>query len=125
MVESWVIDDGGSVPVSSGTVREILRTRIAGGRFESWLTGSSGRSLAFVTNGDRALVMLLRDADDPGEHAVDPDAEGSSDGFVLSNGQRDAYGDKDTVPLGEAFRIVEHVLGTGSWPADVRREVDR
>ncbi|WP_446041230.1 hypothetical protein [Streptomyces sp. SID1121] len=71
------------------------------------------------------MVKLLRAEGDPGEHAVDPDAEGSSDGFVLSNGQHDEYGDKDTVPIGEAFRIVEHIVGTGSWPAGAQGVVDR
>lgn len=71
------------------------------------------------------MVMLLEEDGDPGEHAVDPGAEGQSDGFVLSNGQHDEYADNDTMPIGEAFRIVEHIVGTGSWPADARWVVDR
>ncbi len=35
------------------------------------------------------MVVLLEEEGDPGEHAVDPGAQGSSDGFVLSNGQDD------------------------------------
>ncbi|MEV4231534.1 hypothetical protein AB0J81_31535 [Streptomyces bobili] len=73
-----------------------------------------------MTNTERATVMLLEEDGDPGEHAVDPEAEGSSDGFVLSNGQDDEYPDQDTVPIGEAFRLVEHIVDTGSWPADAQ-----
>ncbi|MET8731247.1 hypothetical protein ABZV81_29335 [Streptomyces parvus] len=125
MNESWVINDDGPIPVSSAMVLGALRSRIDSGQFETWLTSSSGRSLAFVTNTERAMVMLLEEEGDPGEHAVDPGAEGSSDGFVLSNGQHDEYPDEDTVPIGEAFGLVEQIVGTGSWPADARWVVDR
>ncbi|MFJ2738326.1 hypothetical protein ACIO3O_01520 [Streptomyces sp. NPDC087440] len=100
-------------------------SRVDGGRLETWLISSSGRSLTFATNTERAMVMLLEGEGDPGEHAVDPGAEGASDGFVLSNGQHDEYPDRDTVPIGEAFRLVEHIVGAGSWPADARWVVDR
>ncbi|MFB7244316.1 hypothetical protein CW362_24295 [Streptomyces populi] len=125
MVESWVINDGGTVPVSSEVVLETLRARVDRRQLETWLSSSLGRSLAFVTNTDRAMVMLLRQDGDPGEHAVEPGAVGSSEGFVLSNGQHDEYPDEDTVPIGEAFRIVEHIVNAGSWPADARWAVDR
>ncbi|MEU3303427.1 hypothetical protein ABZ729_26990 [Streptomyces sp. NPDC006678] len=125
MIESWVVDDDGTVPVPSEAVPETLETRVDRGLFETWLTSSSGRSLVFVTNTERAMVMLLDGEGDPGEHAVDPGAEGSSEGFVLSNGQHDAYPNQDTVPIGEAFRLVEHIVSTGSWPADARWFVDR
>ncbi|MFJ3861378.1 hypothetical protein ACIPRL_34755 [Streptomyces sp. NPDC090085] len=98
MIESWVINDGSPVPVASETVLEALRSRVDSGQLETWLTSSSGRSLAFVTNTKRAMVMLLEEEGDPGEHAVDPGAKGSSGGFVLSNGQDDEYPDEDTVP---------------------------
>ncbi|WP_406262312.1 hypothetical protein [Streptomyces nigra] len=42
-----------------------------------------------MTNAERAMVVLLEGEGDPGEHAVDPGAQGSSDGFVLSDGQDD------------------------------------
>ncbi|MEU9945581.1 hypothetical protein [Streptomyces lavendulae] len=71
------------------------------------------------------MVMLLEDAGDSGEHPVDYGSERPSDGFVMFNGQHDEYPDQDTVPIGEAFRLVEHIVGTGSWPADVRWVVDR
>ncbi|MFD9052664.1 hypothetical protein [Streptomyces zaomyceticus] len=125
MIESWVINGDGPIPVSSAIVLEALRSRIDSGRLETWLTSSSGRSLAFVTNTERAMVMLLEEEGDPGEHAVDPGAEGASEGFVLSNGQHDEYPDQDTVPIGEAFGLVEHIVGRGSWPAEASRVVDR
>ncbi|MEW5659848.1 hypothetical protein ABGT92_31620 [Streptomyces cinereoruber] len=71
------------------------------------------------------MVMLLDDEGDPGEHAVDPGAQGASDGFVLSNGQDDEYLNEDTVPIDEAFRLVKQIVVTGSWPADARWAVDR
>ncbi|MFJ2432572.1 hypothetical protein ACIOWM_05115 [Streptomyces anulatus] len=125
MIESWVINDDSRVSMSSEVVLEALRSRIDSGQLETWLISSSGRSLAFVTNTERAMVVLLEEEGDPGEHAVDPGCEGSSDGFVLSNGQDDEYPDQDTVPVHEAFRLVEHIVGTGSWPADARWVVDR
>ncbi|MFE2579638.1 hypothetical protein [Streptomyces sp. NPDC059378] len=125
MIESWVINDDSPVPVPSEVVPEALRSRIGSGQLETWLTSSSGRSLAFVTNTERAMVMLLEDEGDPGEHAVDPGAQGSSDGFVLSNGQGDEYLDEDTVPIHEAFRLVKQIIATGSWPTDARWVVDR
>ncbi|MCX5397855.1 hypothetical protein [Streptomyces sp. NBC_00102] len=90
-----------------------------------------------MTNTERAMVMLLEaeneegkeegneDEGDPGEHAMTPGAKGSSQGFVLSNGQEDAYPDEDTVPLREALGLVEHIVGTGSWPAHARWAADR
>ncbi|MFE0332491.1 hypothetical protein ACFW08_38030 [Streptomyces sp. NPDC058960] len=125
MIESWLINDGGTVPVSSEVVLETLRARVDRSQLETWLSSSSGRSLGFVTNTERAMVMLLEAKGDPGEHAVEPGAVGSSKGFVLSNGQHDEYPDEDTVPIGEAFRIVEHIVSTGSWPADARWVADR
>ncbi|MFP8943370.1 hypothetical protein ACLIYM_18320 [Streptomyces fenghuangensis] len=125
MTESWVIDDGGTVPVSSEVVLEALRARVGRGRLETWLISSSGRSLGFVTNTERAMVMLLETEGDPGGHAVVPGAVGSSRGFVLSDGQHDEYPDEDTVPIGEAFRLVEHIVGTGTWPADACWVADR
>ncbi|MET8860813.1 hypothetical protein [Streptomyces sp. NPDC004579] len=70
-------------------------------------------------------MSRIRPWDRFGEHAIDPGSYGSSDGFLLSNGQYDEYRDEDTVPLEEAFRIVDHIVGKGSWPPDARWVVDR
>ncbi|MCZ0984532.1 hypothetical protein [Streptomyces diastatochromogenes] len=125
MIESWVVDGSSGVPVSSEAAIEVLRERIEGGCLETWLASSSGRSLAFVTNAKRAMVILLDREDDPGKHAVEPGALGSSAGFILSNGQHDEYPNEDTVPIGEAFRIVDHIISRGSWPPDVQWVTDR
>ncbi|XVQ10993.1 hypothetical protein ACQP1W_52320 [Spirillospora sp. CA-255316] len=124
MVESWTFSDGAQ-PVSPEAAVRGLRKRIAEGRLESWLTSSSGRKLAVVSNTERAMVMLLEGDGDPGEYAVDPDAGGWSEGFVLENGQHDSYPNETTVPLEEAFRIVGHILTFGSPPAGAAWAVDR
>ncbi|MFG2562927.1 hypothetical protein [Streptomyces sp. NPDC048496] len=125
MIESWLIDDGSTAPVSLETVLEVLQARIGRGQLETWLSSSSGRALAVVTNTERAMVMLLEEEGDPGEHAVDPGANGSSEGFMLASGQHDEYPNEDTVPIGEAFRIVDHIVSKGSWPPDARWVADR
>lgn len=125
VTESWMIDDADPGPVPPATVAAALRLRLDHWQLETWLISSSGRMLGFVTNHERAMVMLLQGGDDPGEHAVSPGAEGSSDGFVLCNGQDDAYPDEDTVPIREACRLVEQIVGTGSWPTDASWVTDR
>ena len=121
--ESWGFDDG--APLAPDAAVDELRARIGRGALESWLTSSSGRLLAVVTNMRRAMVMLLDGEGDPGEHAADPGADGWSTGFVLSNGQDDEYPDEDTVPLPEAFRIVRHILAHGTPPEDAPWKIDR
>lgn len=118
MIESWVVNDGSAAPVSSAVVQETLRARIDKGKLETWLTSSSGRSLAIVTNTERAMVMLLDREGGSSRHAADPGACGSSKVFVLTNGQHDEYPNEDTAPTGEAFKIVDHIISNGSWPAD-------
>ncbi|MFD7416433.1 hypothetical protein [Kitasatospora purpeofusca] len=125
MTEEWNWEVGGVGPVSPGALLAELRARAADGGFEAWLTSGSGRQLAVVSNAERAMVVLLEGPGDPGEHALDPGAEGWSEGFVLSNGQYDEYPDEDTVPLGRALTIVEHILTTGRPPADTPWSVDR
>ncbi|WP_405728930.1 hypothetical protein OG607_27485 [Streptomyces sp. NBC_01537] len=124
VIESWVFSDA-SEAMSSEAVLERLRGRIVGGQLEAWLTSSSGRLLAIVTNTERAMVMLLDGEGDPGEHAVDPGADGWSIGFVLANGQHDEYPNEDTVPLEEAFRILGRIITEGSPPSDAAWSVDR
>ncbi|MGW0543809.1 hypothetical protein [Streptomyces sp. HNS054] len=125
MTESWVIEGDWRSPVPPEAAAQALRARVDAGLGETWLTHANGRSLGLVTNGERAMVMLLADEDDPGEHAVDPGAGGVGDGYVLANGQHDKYPNRDTVPLVEAYRLVEHVVRTGDWPLDAPRAVDR
>lgn len=67
VIESWVINDNSSGPVSSEMVLEALQPRIDSGQLETWLASSSGRLLALVPNTERAMVMLLEEEGDPGE----------------------------------------------------------
>ena len=97
VTESWKFDDAPGTLTADAAIGQ-LRARIASEKLESWLTSSSGRLLAVVTNTERAMVMLLDGEGDPGGHAVDPGADGLSDGFVLANGQNDEYPNEDTVP---------------------------
>ncbi|MFF5019534.1 hypothetical protein [Streptomyces sp. NPDC001165] len=124
MAESWIFSDG-TVPASPAAALAVLRERIDAGQLETWLTSSYGRSLAVITNAERAMVMLLDDEADPGEHAVTPEAAGRSRGFILANGQHDEYLDEDTVPLPDALRIVDHILTAGTPPAGTTWSVDR
>lgn len=124
MTETWRLDGDGD-PVTPDEAVHLLRERIADRGPQTWLTSSAGRSLTLVSNTERAMVMLLDDADDPGRHAVDPSATGVSGGFVLSNGQVDVYPDADTVPLAEALRIVRHVVDRGTAPPDAAWADDR
>jgi hypothetical protein len=113
VTESWKFDDAPATLTADAAIGQ-LSARIVGQKLESWLTSSSGRLLAVVTNTERAMVMLLDGEGDPGEHAIDPGADGSSNGYVLANGQNDEYPDNDTVPLPEALRIVRHILAHGN-----------
>ena len=123
MTETWTFD-GDRTAVTAQEAVAVLQRRIAEGRLETWLTGSTGRLLSVVSNTERALVMLLDGADDPGSHAVSVGSAGASGGFLLADGQCDTYPDQDTVPLDEAFRIVRHLIGTGLPPADTGWVVD-
>lgn len=93
--------------------------------FETWLEHDQGRLLAVVSNGTRALVMLLDQLVDAGGHAVDPTGTGQQNGYVLSNGQHDTYDDRDTVWLNEALSIVTHVVDHGEPSAGVAWQCDR
>jgi hypothetical protein len=99
VAESWKFD-GDPATLTADAAIDQLRARIANETLESWLTSSSGRLLAVVTNTERAMVMLL-------------------------NGQDDEYPNKDTVPLPEALRIVRHILTQGNPPTDAAWTVDR
>ncbi|MFJ1751345.1 hypothetical protein [Kitasatospora sp. NPDC088134] len=125
--ERWEFADGPGSGADGSVAGLVagLRGRIGGGRLENWLHSSLGRQLAVVSNGERAMVLLLSGPGDPGEHAVTPGADGCSDGFVLANGQADTYPDADTVPLERALHLVAHLLTTGAPPPDAPWSIDR
>lgn len=100
----------------------LLHRRLDWASWETWFESSEGRLLAVTTNGDRAMVMLLAGPGDPGEHLVDPRADGESGGYALANGQIDVYDDHDTVPFEAAGRAVWHLIDHGVWPDGVSVE---
>ncbi|MFE5094231.1 hypothetical protein ACFRCI_28750 [Streptomyces sp. NPDC056638] len=53
VIEKWNFSEG-APPVSAEEAVDELGRRIADGELESWLTSSTGRSLAVVTNTERA-----------------------------------------------------------------------
>lgn len=124
--EAWSLLDRPEEAVDADALAEVVAGRAAGGTGTMWLTSSQGRRLGLVSNGSRAMALLLDHDGDPGEHAVDPGAgEGSSHGYVLENEQVDEYPDRDTVPVDEAVRIVAHLVSRGAPPSDAGWQVDR
>lgn len=110
---------------SGEEARQLLRHRWDWASPETWFENDAGRLLGVVTNGERAMVVLLDGEGAPGEHLVDPRGEGSSGGsggYLLSNGQVDRYADRDTVPFDVAGRAVAHFIEHGTWPAEVTVE---
>jgi len=102
-----------------------IRDRMADGTLTTSFETDRGRIMADVTNGLRAMVMLLDEPGDRGEHAIDPDAPGEQCGYVLENGQHDTYANRDTVALDVALALVEHLADHGRPSADVAWEIDR
>ena len=124
MAETWsVLDETGAL--SGRQAVELLSAEIEDGRLATYFESDRGRMLAVVSNGSRAMVVLMNGQADPGEHAVSPGSTGSSDGYVLENGQEDTYDDADTVPLEDALDIVRSVVDSGAPPADAPWSVDR
>ncbi len=101
----------GTEALDGGSAATIIRDRRSLGIFTTWFESDGGRMLAVVTNGERAMVMLLREPGDAGEHAVDRDAgDSTSGGYVLDNGQADCYAARDTAPLATALELVADVI---------------
>jgi hypothetical protein len=114
MAETWQLGDE-PVSLTSETAERALRAEFVAGNQMVTLTSSLGRILLVVTNGTRAMVVLMDTVGDAGQHATDPDAPGVSGGFVLDNGQVDEYANADTVELEEALVAVRQlVAGLGA-----------
>jgi hypothetical protein len=124
MAERWVVQGTTKVLTGNGAV-ESLRAAHAAGTLTTWFESDGGRILALITNGQRAMVLLMDHEGDAGEHAVTPDATGEASGFVLENGQEDTYSDRDTVPLDDGYLAVAHIVDTGSPPPGLPWAVDR
>ena len=123
MREEWSISETGVV-LSSGeeAVAAVIRARDSGPR-EMLFESDRGRTLFFVTNGNRVMMVLMDEPGDPGEHAVDVDAAGTSSGYVLSNGQVDEYADRDTVPWDAALQVLRCIVD--EEPSPVSWHIDR
>lgn len=124
MAETWSLLDE-SRTVTGQQAADHLSTEVGEGRLTTYLASDRGRMLAFVSNRDRAMVVLMSGEGDPGEHAVTPDAVGSSGGYVLETGQEDTYDDADTVPLRDGLDLVRSIVDSGSPPAGMPWSVDR
>jgi hypothetical protein len=101
----------------------LITARMSEGRYETWFESDFGRRLAITTNTDRALVMLLRDANDPGEHLIDPGGDAVQNyGYALANSQVDSYSEYHTVPLAFALDVLTGVIDgrdpIGVWLED-------
>jgi hypothetical protein len=70
------------------------------------------------------MVVLMNGEGDPGEHAVSPGAVGSSDGYVLDNGQEDTYEDADTIQLPDALNALRSIIDSGRLPPETPWDVD-
>lgn len=124
MAEGWSVLDDERV-LSGSEVSAVLSARVDQGRLTTYLQSDTGRLLTFVSNGTRAMVVLMERADDPGEHAVSPGEVGSSSGYVLETGQEDTYDDADTVPLVDALAAARVIVDTGRPPREMHWTVDR
>jgi hypothetical protein len=124
MAEGWRLADEPDL-VTGDQVADLIRRRVRDGVLETWLKHDTGIALSVVTNGDRAMVMLLDEPGDAGGHAVDPGADGEQSGYVLGNGQQDTYGNHDTLPLDEALRTARHIVEHGHPPEDADWHSDR
>lgn len=124
MAEGWsVLDEDHALSGDEAAVR--VSANVDDGAMTTYLGSDSGRILVVVSNGDRAMVVLMSGEGDPGEHATSPGAAGSSDGYLLENGQEDTYEDADTVPLADALTAVRLIVDSGRPPAEQSWAVDR
>lgn len=120
----WHLQGSPGHAYSGEEARQLLRHRWDWASQETRFEDDAGRLLAVVTNGARAMVVLRDGEGAPGEHLVDPRGEGTSGGYLLSNGQAGTYADRDTVAFDDAGRAVAHFIEHGAWPAEVTVEAD-
>ncbi|MFI5987727.1 Imm1 family immunity protein [Streptomyces sp. NPDC051555] len=121
----WHLQGSAEHAYSGEEARQLLRHRWDWANQETWFENDAGRLLGVVTNGERAMVVLLDGDGDPGEHLVDPRGEGSSGGYRLSNGQADSYEDRDTVAFDTAAQAVAYFIEHGTWPSEVTVQGER
>jgi hypothetical protein len=123
--ERWRVQDDVAFISGDNAVRRLAE-RFEAGTHETWFEADSGRMVCVVTNGARALLMLLDHDGDAGEHLSDP--SGSDEpvaGFVLANGQADQYAERDTVPLDRALDVLRALIDGGEMRVEHRWMIDR
>ena len=110
MREVWKLQ-GDDARLDGRAAAELVVARLERDVRTTWLESDRGRIACLVTNGERALLMVLDHVQDAGEHLVDEAAEDvESTGFVLENGQVDSYADRDTVPLASALAALREMI---------------
>ena len=122
--ERWRLDDTAEW-LSPQAIVDAIDARMKSGELTTYLESDAGRIIGWSTNRARVMLMLLDGVGDPGEHAMDPNGQGESTGYVLDNGQVDTYSDADTVPLAEAQRLLVSLVTDGNFPRDAAVQVDR
>ena len=121
--DAWSVDGR---TVRGADVPSLIKTRIANGLRWSAFESQAGPVVMFVTNEERAMVVVLDEPGDAGSHAMDPDAgPGTSGGFVLDNGQHDEYADRDTVPFEAGVAAVTHIIENGELDPRITWHSDR
>ena len=122
--EIWRLQDD-QVAQSGSSAADLVRHRMSTGAYETWFESDAGRMACIVSNGSRALLMVLTDKGDAGDHLVDLAApEGTSAGYVLANGQIDTYPKRDTVELRVALSALSLLVDSGrlddrlTWVSD-------
>jgi hypothetical protein len=124
VAEEWTVLDEEPV-VSADMAVARVSANVDDGMLTTYFRSDLGRLLVIVSNGARAMVVLMSGEGDAGEHAVSPGAVGSSDGYVLDNGQVDTYEDADTIPLGDALKAVRSIIDSGRPPPETPWSIDR
>jgi hypothetical protein len=122
--ETWVVQDEPTSLIPD-EVEELIHSRFAVGQRETWFESSRGRMPTIVTNGNRAMLMLLEGEGDAGQHLISDHETGFAGGYVLNNGQVDVYSNRDTVPLPEATRAAHAILSRSETTNDLNWQIDR
>jgi hypothetical protein len=113
--DGWRVEGGPDVRTGNAAA-DFARDAISAGQTYIRFVRSEEQSLTFGTNGARvALVLWSREGHDEGMQAIEPAAgQGSQDGYVLENGQRDNYPDRDTVSVDRAIEAVRHIVDSNT-----------
>lgn len=125
MDERWLIRGSESV-LRGEDAESTISERLMRGERTTWLDSTKGRTIGFVSNEARAMVVLMEAEGDPGFHAIDPESGTTTQaGYVLDNGQDDTYADHDTVPLSRGLQAVAYLVLNGELDPELAWQNDR